>query len=120
MKEVLYLLWKLVFVEGDSVCPETAKQVARVLNGRPVELLFVDSSHTVEHARAELTLYGPMLAPVSLVVMDDLNQPRELYDLFYSLPGSPVELDWLHPLGAGGCSCGFGAVILTEGLDGWI
>jgi len=104
---------KLHIVEGDSIDPATAQKVSDILGERQVELLFIDSWHTVEHAKAELELYGPMLAPVALIVMDDLNQPKELYDLFYSLPGIHVELDWLHPLlgDPRGPSCGFGAVI---------
>jgi len=104
---------KLRIVEGDSIDPATARKVKHVLGGRRVELLFVDSWHTVEHAEAELELYSPMLAPTSLIVMDDLNQPKELYDLFYSIEGTHVQLDVLHPLlgDPRGPSCGFGAVI---------
>jgi len=104
---------KLHIVEGDSIDPATAQKVRDVLGSRQVELLFVDSWHTVEHVEAELELYMPMLAPVSLIVMDDLNQPKELYDLFYSIPGTQVRLDVLHPLlgDPRGPSCGFGAVI---------
>lgn len=105
--------YKLHIVEGDSIDPSTAQKVENILDGKPVELLFIDSWHTVEHAKAELELYTPMLAPVALIVMDDLNQPKELYDLFYTIPGTHVRLDVLHPLlgDPRGPSCGFGAVI---------
>lgn len=111
---------KLHIIEGDSVAPETVAKVGAALDGRPIELLFIDSLHTVEHAAAELEAYGPMLAPVSLVVMDDLNQPPELWDVLGSVPGILVELNHLHALG--GCvwarhpeeSTGFGAVIVNR------
>ncbi len=113
---------KVRIVEGDSGDLETAQKVAKILGPKTVDLLFVDSLHTVEHVEKELRLFGPMLAPVALVVMDDLNQPPELYELLYTLPGTHVELDWLHPLlgDPRGPSCGFAAVIVEGGLDGWI
>lgn len=112
---------KVRIVEGDSGAPETAQKVRNILGSKSIDLLFVDSLHTVEHVEKELRLFGPMLAPVALVVMDDLNQPPELYRLFYKLPGMHVELNWLHPLlgDPRGPSCGFAAVVVEGGLDGW-
>lgn len=112
---------KLRIVEGDSGDPETAQKVANILGPQSIDLLFVDSLHTVEHVEKELHLFGPMLADMALIVMDDLNQPPELYQLFYKLPGMHVELNWLHPLlgDPRGPSCGFAAVVVDGGLDGW-
>jgi len=87
---------KLQIVEGDSIAPRTVAAVKKLLSGRPIELLFVDTLHTVEHATAELAAYMPLLAPTALVVMDDLNQPATLWDVFRSVPGIHVELNNLH------------------------
>lgn len=112
---------KLHIVVGDSIDPQTVAEVERILDGRPLELLFIDSLHTVEHATAELAAYMPLLAPVALVVMDDLNQPPELWDVFHSIPGIHVELNHLHAMGgrtwakSSDPSAGFGALILNRG-----
>lgn len=112
---------KLHIVEGDSIVPRTVAAVQKLLAGRPIELLFVDTLHTVEHATAELAAYVPLLAPTALVVMDDLNQPATLWDVFHSVSGIHVELNNLHMLhghwGPPGPSCGFGAVIVNRDGD---
>lgn len=111
---------KLKIVVGDSIAPETVAEVRRLLDGRPIELLFIDSLHTVEHATAELEAYMPLLAPAALVVMDDLNQPPELWDVFHSVPGIHVNLHHLHAMGGATWarrtepSVGFGAVIVDR------
>lgn len=113
---------KVHIVEGDSIAPETVAEVERILDGRPIELLFIDSDHTEEHAMAELAAYTPMLGSVALVVMDDLINHPPLRDVFYSIPGVHVELNHLHALGGEVWasapprqSSGFGAVIVNRG-----
>lgn len=112
---------KLHIVIGDSIAPQTVADVEKILNGRPLELMFIDGKHTAEHVTAELAAYMPMLAPNALVVMDDLINHPPLQEVFYSIPGVHVELNHLHALGGLGWassppaqSAGFGAVIVNQ------
>jgi len=111
---------KVYIVVGDSIAPQTVVAVEEILGKKPLELLFIDSHHTAEHATAELVAYMPMLAPVALVVMDDIINHPPLRDVFYSIPGIHVEMNHLHALGGSawakspGQSGGFGAVIVNR------
>lgn len=115
---------KVEIVVGDSIDPETVAEVERILAGRPLELLFIDSTHTAEHAQAELAAYMPMLAPVALVAMDDILVHPCLRDVLYSIPGVHVEMNNLHMFGGltwGGPvkqQGGFGAAIVNQDGEG--
>jgi len=109
---------KLHILKGDSTAGFTQARVAQLLAGRPLELLYIDSLHRSEQAMAEWQLYGPMLAPTALVVMDDCKDPPEMAEVFWSLPGVQVELDALHMVSGRyderGTTVGFGAVIINH------
>jgi cephalosporin hydroxylase len=72
---------------------------------RPVELLYIDSSHGREETVAELTAWLPVLPAGALVVLDDYTHPefpgvREATDSI----GLAGELDgplFVHRVGAG-------------------
>jgi len=109
---------KLHIVKGDSAEGLTQALVTQLLAGRPLELLYIDSLHRAAQATREWELYGPLLAPTALVVMDDCKDPAEMADVFWSLPGVQVEMDALHTVsgryGEGETSVGFGAVIMCR------
>lgn len=109
---------KIAIIEGNSLAGYTRAQVEHALNGWPIELLFIDSLHRAEQAQREWEIYGPMLAPIALVVMDDCKEPPEMADVFWSPPGLQVELDALHMLSGRyeehGTTAGFGAVIICH------
>jgi len=109
---------KLHIVKGDSLSTFTKARAERLLGERPVELLFIDSLHRAIQAMQEWEIYGPMLAPTALVVMDDCKDPPEMQEVFWSLPGTQVELDALHMVSGRyeerGTTVGFGAVIICH------
>ncbi len=58
------------FLLGGSTDPEIVAEVRRRVAGRKVMLL-LDSLHTVEHVRAELEAYAPLVSPGSYIVVQD-------------------------------------------------
>jgi len=60
-----------VLIEGDSLDSGTLDLVAQELDPNEKSLLILDSSHHEDHVRAELELYGEVLAPGSIVVICD-------------------------------------------------
>jgi len=109
---------KLQIIEGDSTAGFTQARVVQLLAGRPLELLYIDSLHRSVQAMMEWELYGPMLASTALVVMDDCKDPPEMEEVFWSLPGTQIELDALHMVSGRyeerGTTVGFGAVIICR------
>ena len=54
------------FIRGDSRNPELIEQV-----DTPIDLLLIDTDHTYEQATAELSLWGPHVAPGGTIAMHD-------------------------------------------------
>lgn len=60
-------------VLADSHAPATRDRVRGLLDGRPVDLLFIDGDHTYEGVRADFELYAPLVRPGGLIAFHDIN-----------------------------------------------
>lgn len=61
----------ITMVEGSSVNPATIQNVHDLARGRGATLVCLDSSHTHDHVRAELSAYAPLVTPDSYCVVFD-------------------------------------------------
>lgn len=59
-------------IRGDSQNPETQERVLDLLDGNPIDFLYVDGDHTYEGVRSDYEAYAPHVAPGGLVAFDDL------------------------------------------------
>lgn len=101
---------------GDTTSPETVRSIRQKVDGSgPIELLFIDSTHTYNQAKAEFVAYRDLLADGALVVMDDIHAPEEVFRAFQEVPGLRLELNDLHV--AGPRQVGFGAVVYQKRRD---
>jgi hypothetical protein len=48
------------FIHGDSGKPETLEKVKEWLNGRKIDLLFIDGDHKYEPCKRDYEMYGPL------------------------------------------------------------
>lgn len=62
---------KIHTIEGSSVAPEIARQIAAQAEGYDRVMVFLDSNHTHEHVLAELELYAPYVSKGSYCVVWD-------------------------------------------------
>lgn len=62
---------KANFLQGNSILTETKKQLEQMLNGRKIDVLFIDSLHTYAHAKKEYEMYSPLVKHV--VAFHDTN-----------------------------------------------
>jgi cephalosporin hydroxylase len=62
---------KIHTIEGSSVAPEVADQVAAQAEGYDRVLVFLDSNHTHDHVLGELELYAPYVSQGSYCVVWD-------------------------------------------------
>ena len=71
---------RITLVRADSHQSETLERVQRTLEGRPLDLIFVDGDHTYEGVCTDLTMYGPLLREGGLLALhdicDDPGQPE--------------------------------------------
>lgn len=59
------------FIQGNSILKETKEKLIKLLNGRKIDVLFIDSLHTEEHAKKEWQLYSPLVE--NIVAFHDIN-----------------------------------------------
>lgn len=90
----------LRFIIGDT--RHTADQIAAL--NIPLELLFIDSTHTVEHAAIEFNLYWPLLKSGGVLLADDIDMAG-MWGFWDMVPGSKFHSPILHD------TCGFGVAI---------
>ena len=93
-----FVLWR-----GDSV--ESAPQIFNQYG--QVDILFIDTVHTLEQTMAEWVAWRPYLSRRAIVCLDDLFRPG-MKDAWAEIPGNKMRLDYLH--GAAEAGGGFGVV----------
>lgn len=85
---------------------DTTKMSQKVADlGIPIEMLFIDSTHTTEHLLLEYHLYYPLMKKGGIILFDDIHMSGMVAG-WESLPEPKVELPNLH------AHLGFGAVIV--------
>ncbi len=92
------------FMIGDSV------HLAQIVYERfgPIDILFIDTTHTYAQTLAEYEAYSPYLSGRAIVCLDDLFRPG--MDLAWDMmPQTKARFDFLHP-GGSPTDGGFGVI----------
>jgi cephalosporin hydroxylase len=102
---------RISLIHGSSVEAATIEQVAKALGGSRKTLVHLDSNHTHEHVRKELSLFAPLVGPGHYLICGDTivedmpesdrprpwgkgNNPRTALEDFLEAPeGAPFEKD---------------------------
>ena len=85
----------MTLVEGDSIAPETVRQVKSLVQPGEVVMVFLDSCHSKQHVLAELEIYHDLVSSGSYIVATD-GIMKDLYDVPHGRP----EWAWDHPAAA--------------------
>jgi len=67
--------------------------------GRPIDLLFIDTDHSLAHIRKETAAYFPLMRPGGLVAYDDIHINAEMSQFWAELDKPKIEV--LQPYWAG-------------------
>jgi predicted O-methyltransferase YrrM len=65
----------LHLLREDSHRPETMAHVAEILQGRPLDFLFIDGDHSYEGVKADFDLHSPLVKPGGMVAFHDIAYP---------------------------------------------
>jgi cephalosporin hydroxylase len=95
----------LRFLPLDSHSASTRNRLIELLDGRPVDLLYIDGDHTYEGVRADFAGYTPLVAPEGRVAFHDIvsgdaersgGVPRFWSELKAQMHEEPLEFvdDW--------------------------
>jgi predicted O-methyltransferase YrrM len=63
---------RIELVVGDSHEPRTLQRIHLLLEGRPLDLLFIDGDHTYEGVKQDLADYAPLVRPNGLIAFHDI------------------------------------------------
>lgn len=62
----------LHLIRADSHAAETKEQVARLLNGEPLDYIFIDADHTYEGVSKDFEMYAPLVRSGGIVAFHDI------------------------------------------------
>ena len=62
----------LSLVKADSHHPGTRRRVEDLLNGKQVELLFIDGDHSYEGVKKDFEMYSPLVADGGMIAFHDI------------------------------------------------
>lgn len=109
---------RIELLRQDSHDPPTVEAVARILEGRLVDLLFIDGDHSYEGVAADLRLYSPFVRDGGSIVFHDIapgpakhvgGVPQFWQELKASEVVTELVADWNQG--------GYGLGILTRSPD---
>lgn len=79
----------VVLIRGRSQDPAIFEEVTWALNGRTIDLLYIDGDHLYAPVRQDWELYSPLVSPDGVVVLDDAvikdNPTVEVHRLYTEL-----------------------------------
>lgn len=61
-----------ICIEGSSYSPSTVERVRKLLDGRSIDVLFIDGDHRYEGVRADFEAYSPFVRPGGLIALHDI------------------------------------------------
>lgn len=89
---------------GDSHDPGMVADLEKMLDGEPVDMLFIDGDHSYEGVKADYELYSPLVRPGGIVAFHDVcghpTMPFIEVDRFWAtLPGEKEEFTSINSPG---------------------
>jgi hypothetical protein len=70
-------------IKGDSGSPQVLEELKRLLNGRPIDLLFIDGLHTYQGVKTDYELYSPLVSHITAIhdILTPKNTPQDSVDV---------------------------------------
>ena len=65
---------RVVSLSGDSHSEETAARLERLLDEKPLDVLFIDGDHSYDGVRADFERYSPLVRSGGIVALHDINE----------------------------------------------
>jgi predicted O-methyltransferase YrrM len=63
---------RIDLLRGDSHSKSTLERTKKLLNGRPVDFLFIDAGHTYDDVRQDFEMYSSVVVPGGLIAFHDI------------------------------------------------
>jgi predicted O-methyltransferase YrrM len=87
---------QLHLLRANSHDPATLEQLKSILDGRQLDLLFIDGDHTYEGARQDFEMYSPLAAEGGAIVLHDILEHHPGTDCDVRRLWNEVKDDYRH------------------------
>lgn len=67
---------KITFIEGDCHTEEILNKMKEVLNGRKIDFLLIDETHTYEAVKQDLENFLPLMNKKGIIAFHDIRAPN--------------------------------------------
>jgi len=113
--------WSKPDILGNTHAPETLKKLKALLDGRKINILFIDATHTYVDALADYLVYGPLASDI--IAFHDIQHEKEIKQLWDEIRASEkdnpnmsfVDIgNWAN----GWCELGIGIIVKGERHNG--
>lgn len=84
-----------------AVLSDSIAAAERVRTEAPIDVLFIDSEHTLKQAKSEYDTYRPLVRDGGLILVDDIRINPELEKFWLDVDDPKIELNHLHHTGFG-------------------
>ena len=69
-------LCPICLLDGDSHSNETKDKLIKLLNGKDIDLLFIDGDHTFDGCKLDFDMYGQLVRPGGIIAIHDTQMHR--------------------------------------------
>lgn len=87
---------KLHLIRADSHTAETKEQVLRLLQGEPLDYLFIDADHTYDGVRRDFQMYAPLVRSGGIIAFHDIVTHRRETQSEVERFWSEIKLQYRH------------------------
>lgn len=83
------------FIQADSTKQETVDKLKQILNGKPIDFLFIDGDHSYEVVKQDIDNFSPLVREGGIVGFDDMGGATKAFN---DLPGEEVTSSYFTSL----------------------
>jgi cephalosporin hydroxylase len=87
-------------IKGESTAKETIKHLENALNGKQIDLLFIDGDHSYAGEMADYKNYSPFVRDGGIIALHDTHSIHDVGRVFAEIPGK-VKIDIFSYQGIG-------------------
>lgn len=86
-------------IAGDSRWPDTYDSLVSVLDGRPIDFLFIDGDHSYAMAKNDYKKYSPLVREGGVIAFHDADVLPDVKKVFDEIPNKKLLLRSMHGIG---------------------